>query len=65
MAAKLRNIPVTIMHGKEDQIIQIESAYHASEVLPDSDLFVFAKTGHLLLAEKGRHFYDLVHRSMC
>ena len=54
--------PCLVVHGQEDQIVDIQAAEHLCHHLPQSHLEIFPESGHLLLAENSSELYNLVSR---
>lgn len=47
------NCPALVIHGKHDRIIPVQAAQWVSETLPASELIVYPRGGHLLIAQHG------------
>ena len=60
-----RDVPVAIVWGKEDQILPVAIAHELKRLLPQAELTVFERCGHLLVQEKAEEFCDLVERFAC
>lgn len=54
--------PCLVIHGQEDQIVDVQAAQHLCHHLPHGHLEVFPESGHLLLAERSSLLYELVSR---
>jgi pimeloyl-ACP methyl ester carboxylesterase len=53
-------MPVLILHGGEDKIVDIGAAGDLARQIPHAKFEVFEGAGHLLLAETPRRFYETV-----
>ncbi|MCW3003775.1 MAG: hypothetical protein JWQ20_3073 [Conexibacter sp.] len=53
-------VPTLVLHGKEDQVIPVESSWQLARALPTADLHVLARCGHWTQIEHARTFNSLV-----
>lgn len=53
-------VPVTIIHGKEDRLVPVTEAYEMNQMIPDSDLIVLSDAGHSLFTDRPETFYNLL-----
>jgi pimeloyl-ACP methyl ester carboxylesterase len=58
--AKYITIPTLILWGQEDRIIPVEQAHIAKNVLPNANLHVFEKCGHMPQIECAEEFNNIV-----
>jgi pimeloyl-ACP methyl ester carboxylesterase len=58
----LRNLPheALVVHGREDQVIPLETSYKLLELLDNADLHVFSHCGHWSQIERNAEFNKLV-----
>lgn len=49
-----------IVHGREDKIIPVENSYRLINLIEDSELHIFGKTGHWTQIERSDEFSTLV-----
>ena len=52
--------PTLIVHGREDVIVPSQCSIRFSEMIPNSELHVFANCGHWTQIEKRERFVELV-----
>lgn len=52
--------PALIIHGREDQVIPLETSIRLSQLLADSELHVFGRCGHWTQIERRTRFVDVV-----
>ncbi len=50
------DIPVLILHGKNDRILNLNEAIYLNKNIKNSDLIIYANCGHLLFMEKTQRF---------
>ena len=48
--------PTLLIHGKDDQVIPLETSLHLLHQLPDVELHVFSRCGHWTQIEKIKSF---------
>jgi pimeloyl-ACP methyl ester carboxylesterase len=60
--ADLRNLPheALVVHGREDQVIPLETSYKLLEQIDNADLHVFSHCGHWSQIERNAEFNKLV-----
>jgi pimeloyl-ACP methyl ester carboxylesterase len=58
----LRNLPheALVVHGREDQVIPLETSYKLLELIDNADLHVFSHCGHWSMIERNAEFNKLV-----
>jgi pimeloyl-ACP methyl ester carboxylesterase len=56
------SVPTLLVWGKEDRIVPIEVAYRLHQDLPNSDLHILARVGHLPHEEEPQRTLDLIRR---
>jgi pimeloyl-ACP methyl ester carboxylesterase len=56
------DVPVALVWGKEDQILPVAIARELKRLLPQAELTLFERCGHLLVQEKAEEFCELVER---
>ena len=49
-----------IVHGRDDQVIPVETSIHLHHLIADSQLHVFGRCGHWTQIEHARRFTKLV-----
>ena len=54
--------PTLVIWGKDDKILPVEQAHKAAQILPNANLYVFEKCGHMPQIECAEEFNDLVTR---
>lgn len=54
------NAPTLVVHGSDDQIVDIEGARDLARRVPGAKILIFPGAGHLLLAEKPKELYAAV-----
>lgn len=52
--------PTLILHGRDDQVIPLQTSLRLHELIGDSELHVFGRCGHWVQIEAGDRFVDLV-----
>ncbi len=52
--------PALIVWGREDAVLPVAQAADAKDVLPQAEVRLIERCGHLLMAERPREFLDLV-----
>ncbi len=53
-------LPVLVLHGRDDQIIPLAEALNIKNLISQAQLHVYEETGHLLLVEQKKDFYERV-----
>jgi pimeloyl-ACP methyl ester carboxylesterase len=59
---ELRKLPhrALVVHGREDQVIPVQTSYQLEEVLDNADLAIFSHCGHWSMIERTADFNRLV-----
>jgi 2-hydroxymuconate-semialdehyde hydrolase len=52
--------PALLVHGRDDQVIPLQTSLRLHQLLDDSELHVFGRCGHWVQIEAGDRFVDLV-----
>jgi 2-hydroxymuconate-semialdehyde hydrolase len=52
--------PISLIHGREDQVVPMDASLRLFDVLPNSQLHVLGQCGHWLQLEKPREFDALI-----
>jgi proline iminopeptidase len=53
-AAALKNIPITLIHGRYDAICPVNDSFELKKVLPQISLFVVKDSGHVIVKKSTR-----------
>jgi pimeloyl-ACP methyl ester carboxylesterase len=59
------DVPVAIVWGKEDRLLPVGIAHELKRLLPQAELKIYERCGHLPQVEKADEFCDLVVRFAC
>jgi pimeloyl-ACP methyl ester carboxylesterase len=59
------DVPVSIVWGKQDQILPVSIAHELKRLLPKAELTIYERCGHLVVQEKADEFCDLVVKFAC
>ena len=59
------DVPVCIVWGAQDRLLPVATAHELKRLLPQAELKIFERCGHLPQVEKADEFCDLVVRFAC